>query len=1169
MSKAAFDPVPSPFNFAEAEHAIIHFWKNRDTYKKSLAQREGEEQFIFYEGPPTANGLPHPGHALTRTIKDIFPRYKTMDGFYCERKAGWDTHGLPVEIEVQKELGIIEGGKAAIEEYGVERFNRACIESVFRYTKEWEELTDRIGFWVNLEEAYVTFHQSYVESVWWALKQLFDRGLLYQGHKVVWWWAQGGTALSAGEVGEGYRDTDDPAITVKLTLTEESTKHIGLSHAPAHFLIWTTTPWTLSSNTAAAVGEDIEYAIVKTTREDGSHEFFILAASLVESYFEKDAEVLRVVPGQQLVGLSYKPIFHYDTPSSIEGSAASTRHWQVIAGDFVDISTGTGIVHLAPAFGEDDYRACKENGIGFLCFVKPDGTFDERVTDVDPYDKTPIAGQFCKAADKSIIKILKERGQIVKHEQYRHPYPFCPRADQDPLIQYARKSWFIRTSEFKEKFLLNNKEIHWQPEHIRDGRFGNFLENNVDWALSRERYWGTPLPVWICEKTGHMEAVASYTELLAKPDVQGTEVWAAAKAADPKLSEHLKVHKPYIDSVTYQSPAEPSARMRRVTEVIDVWFDAGSMPFAQWGYPHVPGSVERFWERFPADFISEAIDQTRGWFYALLAISTVVFDWEHISRMLIEDYKEHELDFVTMKPSDAKQEIAHKFEHAERIQNKVKYPHPFKNVICLGHIQGEDGLKLSKRLKNYKEPKILFEKFSADALRWSFIYKTPPTSSSRLSERIVEEAQRELLVRWYNVYSFFVIYANLDGFDPSGAPAEILEGVAAHATQTVGTGGGTPYAPRDARAELDRWILHELDRTVVVVREALDKYEPYPASRAILDFVDGLSNWYVRRSRPRFWASEWSQDKADAYWTLYECLLTLARLAAPFVPFFTEHTWQNLVKPLPGAVESVHLASYPRASIGGIDAALLNDMATVREAVTLGLSARRSVNIKVRQPLAQCEIVLANPQLEAVLVKNRELILEELNIKELAFTDKPEEYVAYEVRPNFKVLGPKFGKKVQAVKAALATGDGARFYRELQEGNLHLEIEGETVELSGEDLEVRLAPKEGFAAAQGRHMVVVIATEISEALRREGLVRDFIRIVQEERKAQNLPYDARIEVTYSTGDAELAKAGEEFAELIRGEVLADKLTRTDNISDGKASEIDGKEVVVRVNQIKQ
>ena len=1127
MSTRAFDPAPSPFSFSNAEKEITRFWKEHQVYHKSLEQRAASPRFVFYEGPPTANGMPHPGHCLTRTIKDIFPRYKTMTGHFCERKAGWDTHGLPVEIEVCKELGILDGGKEAIEDYGIQAFNRKCIESVFRYTREWEEMTDRIGFWVDLEDAYVTFHQSYVESVWWALKQLFDRGLLYQGHKVVWWWAQGGTALSAGEVGEGYRDTDDPAITVSFALTDESRAALGLEDEKVSLLIWTTTPWTLLSNCAASVGPDIDYAIVRVTAADRAPEVFILASALVERHFKDKAEVIRTVKGAGLLGLRYEPLFNYGTPERLEGGGPSDRYWVVIPADFVDLETGTGIVHIAPAFGEDDYTVCKEQDVGFLCYVKPDGTLDERVTDADPYDQTPFAGQFCKDADKGIIRFLKEAGVVLEHSQYRHSYPFCPRAEDDPLIQYARKSWFIRTSEFKEDFLANNKEVGWRPEHIRDGRFGNFLENNVDWALSRERYWGTPLPVWICEKTGHMECIASYEELLSKPEVQGLEMWEQAKAEHPELSEHLKVHKPFIDAVTYQSPKDPSARMRRVPEVIDCWFDAGCMPFAQWGYPHVPGSEAKFAERFPADFISEALDQTRGWFYALLAISTLVFGKE-----------------------------------------KTPWPHPFRNCLCLGLIQGEDGMKLSKRLKNYSEPAALFDKYCADALRWSFIAKNPPSTSTRVSERIVEESQRELLMRWYNVYSFFVIYANLDGFTPANAPLAFLKKAAPDPSAVTESGGQGParYGPASERAELDRWILNELNRTILEVRSAMERYETYPAARAVTAFVDGLSNWYVRRSRARFWASEWTQDKADAYWTLYECLLTLARLAAPFTPFFSEVTWQNLAKPLPGAASSVHLATYPEAGATALDQRLLDNMAATRDVVNLGLSARRAENIKVRQPLGLCELVVADATVKEGLAHHLDLIMEELNIKQVEFTDTPEAYVTYEVKPNFKVLGPKFGKKVKAVGAALEQGDSAAFYAQLLEGALRLEVDGASIELTQEEVDVRLVAKEGFAAAQGNNMVVVISTEITEELKREGWVREFIRIVQDIRKDMALPYDARIAVTIQTDD-ELAEVIEAYRDTIAGEVLAEAITRTDTAPEGaKAASIEKSSVAVRVER---
>lgn len=1128
MSHETFESIATPFSFAEAEAKLRASWKDEGIYEKSLDQREGAPRFVFYEGPPTANGLPHPGHCLTRTIKDIFPRYKTMAGYLCERKAGWDTHGLPVEIEVCKDLGIIDGGKAAIEAYGVEKFNRACLESVFRYQREWEEMTDRVGFWVNLDEAYITYKQSYVESVWWSLKQLFDRGLLYQGHKVVWWWAQGGTALSAGEVGEAYRDTDDPSITVRMALTAQSREKLGFSDKDLSLVIWTTTPWTLSSNCAACVGADIDYVIAKTTLEEDQEAYLILAEALLESNLGEDAEVVKRLKGSDLVGLSYEPLFHYDTPEELGTGQPSRKHWEVIAGDFVDLSTGTGIVHIAPAFGEDDYRICREQGVGFLCFVQPDGTFDARVTDTDPYDGSAIAGVFCKEADKAIIRVLKARGHILRHEQLRHSYPFCPRADKDPLIQYARRSWFIRTSDFRRDFLENNSHIKWQPEHIRDGRFGNFLEGNVDWALSRERYWGTPLPVWVCEKTGQQECIASYNELLAKPGLAGLEVWEKAKAASPELSEDLKVHKPYIDAITYQSPWDPDARMRRVTEVIDVWYDSGAMPFAQWGYPHLPGSDKLLARNFPADFISEGIDQTRGWFYALLAISTLVFD----------------------KP----------------------LPRPFKNCICLGLVHGEDGLKLSKRLKNYKDPTELFDKYSADALRWSLLAKNPPTTANRLTERNVEEAQREILLRWYNVYSFFVIYANLDGFTPSGMPEVLLNelGATAVKAQSASDEAGAVWRNREERGELDRWILSELDQVILQCRAALDNFETYPATRGLTGFLDSLSNWYVRRSRARFWAGEWSADKADAYWTLYECLLKFSQLMAPFTPFFADLSWKNLTRPLAAPV-SVHLSPYPVAEAARVDQALLDAMEATRDAVNLGLSARRVENIKVRQPLGLCRVITANPVIQKALQGNTALILEELNIKALEFAENPEDYVSYEIKPNFKVLGPRFGARMKLVAVALAKGDAASLQAQLQqEGSISLTLDGENISLSGEEVEVRLQAKPGFAAAQGQNMVVVLSTQITDELRREGWAREFIRGVQELRKESGLAYDARIKLFVSTEDATLNTAIKEHQEVISGEVLAVECCYT--LSDGDTKHrditIDGATARVQIEEVK-
>ncbi len=1102
-----FEEVPSQFNFPDMERHILRFWESRELYAKSLKQRAGAPAFSFYEGPPTANGLPHPGHCLTRAVKDLFPRYRTMCGYYCHRKAGWDTHGLPVEVEVCKELGLHGKGKDEIERYGLESFVQRCIESVFRYTKEWEELTRRLGFWINLDEAYVTFHQPYVESVWWALQTLFDRGLLYQGHKIVWWWPQGGTALSSGEVGEGYRTVDDPSITVRFRVAGEP---------KTSFLAWTTTPWTLPSNVALAVHPDFQYAFVRHT--DG--ETFILAKELIEKTFhglpvkpEKDLTVVKVVRGRDLVGMKYEPIFRYGTPTG-------GRAWEVIDAGFVTLEQGTGIVHIAPAFGEDDYQVARQKGLGFMQLIAPDGTFVPEATD--------FAGRFCKEADADIIRWMKDRGVLLKREQYRHEYPFCPRADDEPLIQYARKSWFIRTTAFVQEFLANNRMIHWLPEHIRDGRFGNFLETNVDWALSRERYWGTPLPIWECEKTGYQEAVASYAELLAKPDVRGTEVWEAARSRNPGLSEHLKVHKPYIDAVTYQSPKDPSARMRRVPEVIDCWFDAGCMPFAQWGYPHAPGSKKLFQDRFPADFISEAIDQTRGWFYTLLAISTMLFGKS-------DEAMKRRSDEGAGSRAKTAPELS--TQHPALGTFVKEYPHPFRNCIVLGLIQGEDGKKLSKRLRNYKDPGYIFDHEGADAMRWSLLSAQAPWTNVRFQEEAIATDQREFLIRLYNVYSFFVIYANIDGFNP----AEVLPAPSAPAPRDP------PARAEAERTELDRWILSELHATIRDVRSAMDRYENYPAAQRLIAFVDALSNWYVRRSRARFWKSQMDADKRAAYTTLWTCLEQVCRLAAPFVPFFTEALYQNLVRrPFRDKVpESIHLCDYPQADQARIDERLSAEMATVREIASLGRAARTEAKLKVRQPLARVEVVLADPSQQAWLESHAPLIAEELNVKAVEFATDADRYVSYAVKPNFKSIGPKFGKLAPQIQKTLAAADAAALRRQLDaNGKLAMEVAGQPVELTPDDVQITLSAKSGWAAAQGRSAVVVLATEITPELRLEGLARELIHEIQARRSDENLPYEARIRVYIEVDPAtgrELLAAIEANRAYILGETLGTEL----------------------------
>ncbi len=1166
-----FQPVEGSVNFPQQELAIGEFWKEHGIYEKSLALRNAAPPFVFYEGPPTANGMPHPGHCLTRAIKDLFPRYKTMRGYRCERKAGWDTHGLPVEVEVCKELGI--HSKEEIEAHGVEPFIHKCQQSVWRYMQEWERLTERLGFWIHLDEAYVTYHQSYVESVWWSLKNLFDRGLLYQGHKIVWWWAQGGTALSAGEVGQGYREVADPSVYVKFPLLDDDGNVTDTS-----LLVWTTTPWTLISNQFAAVHPDLDYSVVVDSH-DGTTEKFIVASALVETVAAKVKRKLKVestCKGSKLLDRHYIPPFEFywrqrqkcgwlslqagqqyasevseevqeyyrklrfelnstltsqlraekieEVQKAFLGARTLASGWQVVRGKFVTTETGTGIVHIAPAYGEDDMRVLEERRYlvapesPLLNAVAPDGKFTDEAPEY-------CRGRWVKDCDRDIIRDLKERGLLFHQEQYVHDYPFCWRAEEDPLIQYPRESWFIRTTAFKYQMLANNAQINWLPEHIKDGRFGNFLETNVDWALSRERYWGTPLPIWVCEKTGKMEAVGSYDELSAKPGVKGTEVWTAAKKADPKLPDDLCVHKPYIDAVTYDSPFAGGARMQRVSEVIDCWYDSGAMPFAQWGYRGQPSGPEHddFLAHFPADFISEAIDQTRGWFYSQLAISTLMFGGSDA-------------------PATGQSAPGSAGGSAPSPQSPAPYPHPFKNCIVLGLMLGEDGQKMSKSKRNYLAPDEIFDRYGADALRWYLFANQPPWTSIRYSEQAIKDSIPEFLLRLWNVYSFFVIYANIDGFEPKAE------------------GGGRKV---EDRSELDRWVLSELNRTAAAVVERMDAYDNFGACQHITEFVDALSNWYVRRSRDRFWAADKRDpDKLDAYWTLYECLLTTTKLIAPFVPFLADAMWQNLAgvsepqrlaatrsgartndSQSPAPPISVHLCDYPTGDSTVVDEALSQRMSLVREISSLGRNARGAASLKVRQPLAKVEVVLADATHQEWLEEHAGLIAEELNVKAVEYTTHGEEYIEYSIVPNFKRLGPRLGKNMPAAKKALGTADGARLLAELKSaGKIALALPGgTTVDLDDEDIEVRLQAKEGWAAAQGKGCVVVLATELTPELITEGVARDTVRAIQTCRAIRDCKYTDRIRVTIETDSKEIKSAIEQFGDYIRSETLADQL----------------------------
>lgn len=1039
-----FEPVSPQISFPKLDEEWLSFWDRQRIFEKTIEGRESAEPFVFYEGPPTANGMPHPGHVLTRVIKDLFLRYRTMCGYAVPRRAGWDTHGLPVEVEVEKMLGI--SGRAAIEEYGVEAFSRLCIDSVFKYIDEWKKMTRRIGFWVDLDDAYVTFHKEYVESVWWALKTFFDKGLLYQGYKIVWWWPQGGTALSAGEVGQGYKTVDDPSVYVRFPLRDEENTSV---------LAWTTTPWTLPSHVALAVSAKADYVKAKLPEGD----FVIVADALAPKLLGEDFEIVERFKGRELVGKRYDAPFSYQAP---EGGDSHL----IIEADFVTLDGGTGIVHLAPAFGEDDFRVCQEKGLGFLQLVEPDGTFSSVVSD--------FAGRFCKDADRDIIRNLRNRRLLFKEEVYRHEYPYCWRRDTDPLIQYARRSWFIRTTQEIEHVIANNKEMNWEPEHIQSGRMGQFLEGNVDWALSRERFWGTPLPIWVNDETGAMVAIGSVDEILElNPDA--FKAFDEAKAKDPSLSEDLRVHKPWIDDVTFTKPGEPGV-YRRVPEVIDCWFDSGCMPFAQWGYPHK--NREIFEKNFPADFITEAVDQTRGWFYSLMTVSTLLFP-------------------------------------------EAEKPHPFRNCVVLGLMTDEEGKKLSKSKKNYSDPLELMEQTGADAVRWALYTGTVPGQSTRFFDRAATDAIREFLLKIWNVYSFFTTYARIEGFSPKD-----------------------PRPPIKQRALLDRYILAELDHTVRKVREELDQYKSHQAVKHLDAFVDALSNWYVRRSRGRFWASDASGDQKAAFATLYEVLVDLTRLIAPFTPFMAEELYQNLVRRADEAApESIHLDRYPEPSDERHDPALREAVLAVRRAVNLGQRVRNEQKLRVRQPLAEAILVVASERDREQLEPFIPEIRDELNVMSVSFSQEPTRYVDFQILPNFRALGPKLGKMMPACKAALGEADGSALYTEMAEnGEIKIAIEGEELTLTSEEIEIRLTAKEDFAAASQGGQVVVLDTRLTPELIRGGLAREALSRIQRVRKERDYAYDARIHLVYEAG-GELARALEEHREFIAGEALALRFER--------------------------
>ena len=1178
MVPKGFERVAPTANFPEVEARIRDFWRERDIFRKTLDKRRGGPRFVFYEGPPTANGLPHNGSALTRVMKDVFPRYRSMRGFDVPRKAGWDTHGLPVEVEVEKELRI--AGKDAIVAYGVEAFVRRCLDSVFRYTEEWKQFTEKLGFWLDLDDAYVTYHERYVESVWWALSQLHRRGLLYQGHKVVWWWAQGGTVLSAAEVGEGYRSVDDPSVYIRFPLRDAEETSL---------LIWTTTPWTLPSNAFAAVKPDVPYAEV----QDGEGRL-IVAEALVPSLAEKvgrELVVLRTFAGSELVGRRYRPPFDW-----FEGSHSDRDFWRVCGADFVELDAGTGVVHVAPAFGETDFellrreQECKPE-LPLLCAVRPDGGFDSEIA------PSEYAGRWVKDCDRDLTRELRERGLVWQAGQIRHEYPFCVRSDRDPLIQYARPAWYLRTTAHVAEALANNARIQWLPGHIRDGRFGDFLRNNVDWALSRERFWGTPLNIWVNDETGASDAPASVADILER-NPNAFDHFDEARRSEPDLSPHLRVHKPWIDAVTWTKPGEPGV-YRRVPEVIDAWFDSGSMPFAQWGYPH--HGAEEFEASFPADFISEAIDQTRGWFNALLWISTLLFP----DREQPHPYKTcvvlgHVLDRQGKKESKSKGN----YTPPEVILDRVRLEFAVvdgegrdleagRASIAREDYEGLDLRGTSARVRLYRDddpdggvdmelrpekmPRRLIALFAedraalglqlapnggstlprevpglpsetkvwledpdsaapgADAFRWFFYASNPPWNPTRHSLGGVRALQRELPLKLRNVYAFFTIYANVDGFDPSDEACR-------NARPEPGE-----------RSRIDRWILSELALTNEQVIEHMNDYRLYEATVRLTRFVDALSNWYVRRNRDRFWAPGLGSDKLAAHWTLYECLVAATKLLAPFLPFATEEAWQNLVRrPFPDSdEESVHLCDYPQLDRSLIDRDLSRTMEAVRELVSLGLQVRTAEKLRVRQPLRVAEIVLAEPDLEAELRDHVDLVRDELNVHAVHFVPNADDYVTYRVQPNFRALGPKIGRRIPALKAALSEVDGAQLLRQLAaEGRVEVPLEGgDSISLGRDEITVSMEARSGFSAAAGNVGVVVLGTSLTPELVEEGRFREVLNRVQTFRKELDLEYTGRIHLTLA-GGSELLDAVRPRVDELGRETLAVRVTLDATPVDG-------------------
>ena len=1041
-----FKPVLPKLNVTSMEEGVLKFWKQNEIFKKTVTERQGKPEYVFYEGPPTANGKPGVHHVLARAFKDMFPRYKIMRGYQVSRRGGWDTHGLPVEIEVEKQLGFTN--KQQIEEYGIDKFNELCRKSVFTYIQDWERLTDRIAFWVDLEDAYVTYTNDYIESVWWILKNFWDKDLLFKGYKVVPYCPRCGTPLSDHEVALGYDEATDPSVFVRIPLVDKKDTSL---------LVWTTTPWTLPGNVAVAAHPDVDYVAIERDN-NGAKEKLILAKALVEKLFkDEEVKVVDTFKGKKLKGVKYHPLFTFLPPDK-------PAHY-VVLGDFVTTEDGSGLVHMAPAFGAEDMQAANDNDLPVLMTVLPDGTFIPEVT--------PWRGVFVKDADPLIIQDLQARGLLFKSEAYTHTYPFCWRC-KTPLLYYARESWYIRTSQFRDRLVELNNQINWVPEHIREGRFGNWLSNNIDWALSRERYWGTPLPVWECADCKHRECVGSVKELSEK--------------VGRDLSD-LDLHRPYVDNVGWTC-AECGGKMERVPDLIDVWFDSGSMPVAQWHYPFE--NQEKFKQQFPADYICEAVDQTRGWFYSLHAISTLLFD----------------------TPS-------------------------FKNVLCLGLILDGDGQKMSKSKGNIIVPWDVLKVHGADAFRWYLYTATPPGQERRFSSDLVGEVIRSFTLTLWNVYSFFVTYANLDKPTVTTVPA--------------------------TTNELDRWLLSELNVLVRDVTEAYEKYDVPNATRPIEAFVEKLSTWYVRRSRRRFWKNESDSDKQSAYSTLYTALVTVAKLLAPAMPFLAEELYQNLVRSVDeSAPESVHLAEWPQLMPEFIDESLNRDMDAVMRLVSLGHAARQKANRKVRQPLAEAAFSVGSPAERKALETHADIVADELNVKRVRLLDASSEALTHTVKPLPKQLGQKYGNKFPAIQKAVLAMNPEEAAKILLSGqSLKVTAEGVEYNILPEEVEVKANAKEGFAVAEEGAYVAALVTDLTPELVQEGLAREFVRRVQDLRKSAELDVADRVDlfVEASTG---LRSALEAHKDYITAETLTINLSYVTPPADAfmVEDEFDGEKVKV-------